>query len=120
LGYNRKLHKIVICEFKIGGGEADDGPQQVFDYSCMIQASEKNQSNIRDAIKRIVDCDELDFKQDIMLYLIVVGHVSELLKMRARTLFKGKQAFRIFQIKNDPYKEKDLANWKKADPVEVE
>lgn len=97
--------KLVLCELKRSGGEGDNAPQQLRDYYLMLKADQVAQDHIR-LLARTLGLHDIDFGKDVMLYVIVAGHVSRLLRERIRLLGpEHSKLFKVFQAlpdNNDP------------------
>jgi len=101
--------KLVLCECKWGGGEGDDAPQQLRDYYLMLKTDTRAKDELKRLARERCGIENIDFERDVLLYIIVAGHVSQLLFERIQLMGpEYSHLFRVFQalpIDDDPRSE---------------
>jgi hypothetical protein len=105
-----KDNKLVLCEFKWSGGEGDSAAYQLRDYYLMLKTDVRAQEDIRNRAAAQWGITAIDFEDGVLLYVVVAGHVSQLLLQRTRMLPEANR-FKVFQARpesGDPAS----TNWK--------
>ena len=106
----RKGGKLVLCELKWGGGEADSAAPQLLDYWMML----KHDADAR----QLLPVRDLDFDRDVDLWLVVGGHVSQLCVRRLEYLRpEYRRLIRVFRAVPDRCPPDETCDWR-CEPVE--
>ncbi len=99
-------NELVLCELKCTGGGGDDAPHQVLEYYLMLNADRPKWDSLSSLVQKKISrhCS------GIALYIVVAGHVSQLLRERlqmSQALYHV--PFRVFQA--TPPRHHSSSNW---------